>query len=56
MQIVDIFLFCASMQGMNAVFHPTIALLQNSSLTTVVQQEIERAILVGEYRARQQAD
>ncbi len=34
---------------MNAVFHPTIALLQNSSLTTVVQQEIERAILVGEY-------
>ena len=34
---------------MNAVFHPTIALLQSSSLTTVVQQEIERAILVGEY-------
>lgn len=34
---------------MNAVFHPTIALLQTSSLTTVVQQEIERAILVGEY-------
>src|SRR3954469_12668948 len=37
------------MQGMNAVFHPTIALLQSSSLTTVVQQEIERAILQGEY-------
>lgn len=37
------------MQGMDAVFHPTIALLQSSSLTTVVQQEIERAILVGEY-------
>ena len=37
------------MRGMNAVFHPTIALLQSSSLTTVVQQEIERAILVGEY-------
>src|SRR3982750_2422446 len=37
------------MQGMNAVSHPTIALLQSSSLTTVVQQEIERAILVGEY-------
>lgn len=37
------------MQGMNAVLHPTIALLQTSSLTTVVQQEIERAILVGEY-------
>jgi len=37
------------MQGMNAVFHPTIALLQSSSLTTVVQQEIERAILAGEY-------
>jgi phosphonate utilization transcriptional regulator len=29
--------------------HPTIALLQSSSLTTVVQQEIERAILAGEY-------
>src|SRR5215217_3123246 len=37
------------MRAMNAVFHPTIALLQSSSLTTVVQQEIERAILVGEY-------
>jgi phosphonate utilization transcriptional regulator len=34
---------------MNAMLHPTIALLQNSSLTTVVQQEIERAILVGEF-------
>jgi phosphonate utilization transcriptional regulator len=34
---------------MNAVPHPTIALLQTSSLTTVVQQEIERAILAGEY-------
>ena len=34
---------------MTAVFHPTIALLQSSSLTNVVQQEIERAILVGEY-------
>ena len=34
---------------MNAVMHPTIALLQSSSLTSVVQQEIERAILVGEY-------
>lgn len=29
--------------------HSTIALLQNSSLTSVVQQELERAILVGEY-------
>jgi phosphonate utilization transcriptional regulator len=29
--------------------HPTIALLQNSSLAAVVQQEIERAILVGDY-------
>jgi phosphonate utilization transcriptional regulator len=38
------------MGGMSAaVFHPTIALLQSSSLTTVVQQEIERAILQGEY-------
>ncbi len=37
------------MAGMNALLHPTIALLQNSSLTTVVQQEIERAILQGEY-------
>ncbi|MFL6691641.1 MAG: phosphonate utilization associated transcriptional regulator [Ramlibacter sp.] len=35
---------------MNASVHPTIALLQNSSLTTVVQQEIERAILAGEYQ------
>ena len=34
---------------MNAVLNPTIALLQSSSLTTVVQQEIERAILMGEY-------
>jgi phosphonate utilization transcriptional regulator len=34
---------------MNALFHPTIALLQSSSLTTVVQHEIERAILQGEY-------
>ena len=34
---------------MNVAFHPTIALLQSRSLTTVVQQEIERAILVGEY-------
>jgi len=34
---------------MNAALHPTIALLQSSSLTTVVQQEIERAILAGEY-------
>ena len=34
---------------MNAVPHPTIALLQTSSLASVVQQEIERAILQGEY-------
>lgn len=34
---------------MTVAIHPTIALLQSSSLTTVVQQEIERAILVGEY-------
>ncbi|MDP3618427.1 MAG: phosphonate utilization associated transcriptional regulator [Ramlibacter sp.] len=34
---------------MNALLHPTIALLQSSSLTTVVQHEIERAILQGEY-------
>jgi phosphonate utilization transcriptional regulator len=34
---------------MSAAPHPTIALLQSSSLTSVVQQEIERAILVGEY-------
>jgi phosphonate utilization transcriptional regulator len=34
---------------MNAYPHPTIALLQSSSLTSVVQQEIERAILQGEY-------
>jgi phosphonate utilization transcriptional regulator len=29
--------------------NPTIALLQTSSLTTLVQQEVERAILVGDY-------
>jgi phosphonate utilization transcriptional regulator len=34
---------------MNAIPHPTIALLQSSSLANVVQQEIERAILAGEY-------
>ncbi|MDO9404046.1 MAG: phosphonate utilization associated transcriptional regulator [Polaromonas sp.] len=34
---------------MTAMPHPTIALLRSSSLTTVVQQEIERAILAGEY-------
>ncbi|WP_231402409.1 phosphonate utilization associated transcriptional regulator [Caenimonas aquaedulcis] len=34
---------------MNAVANATIALLQSSSLTSVVQQEIERAILQGEY-------
>ncbi|MCB2044103.1 MAG: GntR family transcriptional regulator, partial [Rhodoferax sp.] len=28
---------------------PTIALLQSSSLTMAVQQEVERAILAGEY-------
>ena len=34
---------------MRAALHPTIALLQNNSLTMVVQQEIERAILAGEH-------
>ena len=34
---------------MSAALHPTIALLQTSSLSMVVQQEIERAILAGEY-------
>ena len=34
---------------MTAALHPTIALLQSSSLTSVVQQEIEHAILGGEY-------
>ena len=33
---------------MDGVPHPTIALLQSSSLTSVVQQEIERRILAGE--------
>lgn len=37
------------MCGMSAALHPTIALLQSNSLASVVQQEIERAILVGEY-------
>ena len=35
---------------MSIAAHPTIALLQSNSLTMVVQQEIERAILAGEYR------
>lgn len=34
---------------MTAHPHPTIALLQSSSLASVVQQEVERAILAGEY-------
>lgn len=34
---------------MNALAQPTIAMLQSSSLTNVVQQEIERAILAGEH-------
>jgi phosphonate utilization transcriptional regulator len=34
---------------MASALHPTIALLQTSSLANVVQQEVERAILVGEY-------
>jgi phosphonate utilization transcriptional regulator len=34
---------------MTATPHPTIALLQSSSLASVVQQEVERAILAGEY-------
>jgi phosphonate utilization transcriptional regulator len=34
---------------MTDLIHPTIALLQNSSLAAVVQQEIERAILVGDF-------
>lgn len=37
------------MRTMTAVMHPTIALLQTSSLASVVQQEVERAILAGEY-------
>ena len=34
---------------MSATMHPTIALLQSRSLSMVVQQEIERGILSGEY-------
>ena len=34
---------------MTAVLQPTIAMLQSSSLTTAVQQEIERAILQRKY-------
>jgi phosphonate utilization transcriptional regulator len=49
LQIVDNPGRSALIAGMNAVPHPTIALLQSSSLTSVVQQEIERAILQGEY-------
>ena len=36
------------MQRMTAPLHPTIALLQSSSLTSVVQQELERRIVKGE--------
>jgi phosphonate utilization transcriptional regulator len=36
------------MRPMKRAAHPTIALLQSSSLTSVVQQEIERRILQGE--------
>jgi DNA-binding GntR family transcriptional regulator len=36
------------MLRMNAPLHPTIALLQSSSLTSVVQQELERRIVQGE--------
>jgi phosphonate utilization transcriptional regulator len=36
------------MRAMKRLPHPTIALLQSSSLTSVVQQEIERRILQGE--------
>jgi phosphonate utilization transcriptional regulator len=36
-------------RAMTANPHPTIALLQSSSLASVVQQEVERAILAGEY-------
>ena len=35
--------------AMSATMHPTIALLQSRSLSMVVQQEIERGILSGEY-------
>lgn len=49
LQIVDNPAVDALIRVMNAVAHSTIALLQTSSLTTVVQQEIERAILQGEY-------
>jgi phosphonate utilization transcriptional regulator len=34
---------------MNEALHPTIALLQSNSLASVVQQEVERAILGGDY-------
>jgi phosphonate utilization transcriptional regulator len=37
------------MHAMSLAPVPTIALLQNNSLTMVVQQEIERAILAGEF-------
>lgn len=36
------------MRGMKDPLHPTIALLQSSSLTSVVQQELERRIVQGE--------
>ena len=39
----------AAMSAAPTSLHPTIALLQSNSLTMLVQQEIERAILAGEY-------
>jgi phosphonate utilization transcriptional regulator len=48
LQIVDNQPAAPFNRAMARVLHPTIALLQSSSLTSVVQQEIERQILDGE--------
>ena len=48
-KLLTIYAYAVSIKAMSALHHPTIAQLQSSSLTTVVQQEIERAILAGEY-------
>lgn len=49
LQIVDNNLRLCPNVGMNVALPAAIALLQSSTLATLVQKEIERAILVGEY-------
>ena len=48
-KLLTICIYKVPIKAVSALPHPTIAQLQSNSLTTVVQQEIERAILAGEY-------